>query len=98
LFLIEYIWNKSYEKLRFYVRFCGDWWKLWRFFGADFMLFGAVSVIFGPDSVLFGADFVLFGADSVLFSPDSVLFGADSVLFGADWRFLLLFSKRINNN
>ena len=25
-------------------------------------------------------------------------FGADSVLFGADWRFLLLFSKSINNN
>jgi hypothetical protein len=57
------MWNKSYGKLRFYVRFCGDSWKLERFFG-----------------------------------PDSVLFGADSVLFGADWRFLLLFSKSINNN
>jgi|AACY02.7.fsa_nt_gi hypothetical protein len=83
--------NKSYGELRFYLRFCGDSWKLGRFFGAD-------SVPFCADSVIFGADSVLVGADSVLFGPDSVLFGADSMLFGADWRFLLLFSKSNNNN
>jgi hypothetical protein len=66
------------------VGFSVNSWKFWRFFGA-------VSVLFGPDSMLFGAESVLFGAESVLF-------GAESVLFGPDWRFLLLFSKSINNN
>lgn len=62
--------NKSYEELRFYLRFCGDLWKLGRFFGAD-------SVLFGPDSVLFAPDSVRFGPDSGRFGPDSVLFGAE---------------------
>jgi hypothetical protein len=92
------MWNKSYGELRFYLRFWGDSWKLGRFFGADSMRFGPDSMRFGAVSVLFGPDSMLFGPDSVPFGPDSVPFGPDSVLFGPDWRFLLLFSKRINNN
>jgi hypothetical protein len=61
----------------------------------DFREFRGICVDY---LVLIQCFLVLFGAESVLFGSDSMLFGADSVLFGADWRFLLLFSKSINNN
>jgi hypothetical protein len=54
LFLIDYIWNKLYEELRFYVGFLG-------YCGVSLVLIGVSLVLIGVSLVLIGVSLVLIG-------------------------------------